>query len=105
MMNYKEAEILVIEALKEGLDSSSDEQRKTAINNADENTRLFGGGGLLDSMGVVILLSDLEDKLDDEYDVIISLASDSTMSKTRSPFRNIKSLANYIVASVQEVKG
>ena len=101
-MKYKEAEILVIEALKEGLDSSSDEARVVAINKADENTRLFGGGGLLDSMGVVILLSDLEDKLDDEYDVMLSLASDSTMSKTRSPFRNVKSLAKYIIAAVEE---
>ena len=101
-MKYKEAEILVIEALKEGLDSSSDEARVVAINKADENTRLFGEGGLLDSMGVVILLSDLEDKLDDEYDVILSLASDSTMSKTRSPFRNVKSLAKYIIAAVEE---
>ena len=101
-MKYKEAEILVIEALKEGLDSSSDEARVVAINKADENTRLFGGGGLLDSMGVVILLSDLEDKLDDEYDVILSLASDSTMSKTRSPFRNVKSLAKYIIAAVED---
>lgn len=101
-MKYKEAEILVLEALKEGLDSLSDDARKTAINNADENTRLFGGEGLLDSMGVVILLSDLEDKLDEEYDVILSLASDSTMSKTRSPFRNVKSLAKYIIAAVEE---
>ena len=103
-MKFKEAEMLVIEALKEGLDSSSDEVRKTAINKADENTRLFGGEGLLDSMGVVILLSDLEDKLDDEYDVMISLASDSTMSKTSSPFRNVKSLAKYIIAAVEEEK-
>ena len=103
-MKYKEAEILVIEALKEGLDSSSDEARVVAINKADENTRLFGGGGLLDSMGVVILLSDLEDKLEDDYDVMISLASESAMSKTRSPFRNIKFLANFIVTSVEEAK-
>ena len=101
-MKYKEAVILVLEALKEGLESSLDEARKAAINKADENTRLFGGEGLLDSMGVVILLSDLEDKLDDEYDVILSLASDSTMSKTRSPFRNVKSLAKYIIAAVEE---
>jgi len=103
-MKYEEAEILIIESLKEGLDSSSDKELIMAINKANENTRLFGGKGLLDSMGVVILLSDLEDKLDDEFDIMISLASDSTMSKTRSPFRNIKSLANYIVASVEEAK-
>ena len=56
-MKYEEAEMLIIEALKEGLDSSSDEARVVAINKADENTRLFGGGGLLDSMGVVILFT------------------------------------------------
>ena len=101
-MEYNEAETIVIEALKDGLDSTSDEARKTAIINANESTRLFGGDGLLDSMGVVILLSDLEDKLDDEYGVMLSLASDSTMSKTRSPFRNVKSLAKYIIAAVEE---
>ena len=103
-MTYDQALELVLFALKEGLNGTSDENRRLALSEADEDTRLFGGDGLLDSMGVVILLSDLEEQLDDKYDVMISLASDSTMSKTRSPFRNIKSLANYIVASVQEVK-
>ena len=64
----------------------------------------MGGGGLLDSMGVVILLSDLEEQLDDKYDVMISLANDSTMSKTRSPFRSVKSLAKYILVAVEEEK-
>ena len=47
-------------------------------------------------MDVVILLSDLEEKLDDDFGIIISLASDSAMSKARSPFRSVKSLAKYI---------
>ena len=101
-MEYKEAETIVIEVLKDSLDSTSDEKRKMAIMEATESTRLFGSDGLLDSLGVVILLSDLEDKLDDERGVMISLASDSAMSKTRSPFRNVKSLANYIVAAIGE---
>ena len=101
-MLYEKAVMLVIEALKDSLDDTSDDDRKLMINKADEDTRLFGGEGLLDSMGVVILLSDLEDRLDDEYDVMLSLASDSTMSKTRSPFRNVKSLAKYIIAAVEE---
>ena len=101
-MLYEKAVMLVIEALKDSLDDTTNDDRKLMINNADEDTRLFGGGGLLDSMGVVILLSDLEDRLDDEYDVMLSLASDSTMSKTRSPFRNVKSLAKYIIAAVEE---
>jgi acyl carrier protein len=103
-VNYDQAVKLVIDALKEGIDESMEDSKKYILEQASEETRLFGGGGILDSLGVVILLSDLEEKLDDEYDVMTSLASDSTMSKTRSPFRNIKSLANYIVEIVEEAK-
>ena len=101
-MLYEKAVMLVIEALKDSVDDTSDDDRKLMIDNADDDTRLFGGEGLLDSMGVVILLSDLEDRLDDEYEVMVSLASDSTMSKTRSPFRSVKSLAKYIMSAVEE---
>lgn len=101
-MEYDKAVKLIIESLREGLNETDDEDRKLAISQADEDTRLFGGDGLLDSMGVVILLSDIEEQLDDKYDIMLSLASDSTMSKTRSPFRNVKSLAKYIIAAVDE---
>lgn len=101
-MKYDQAVELIIDSLREGLNETDDEVRKLAISQADEDTRLFGGDGLLDSMGVVILLSDLEEQLDEKYDVMLSLASDSTMSKTRSPFRNVKSLAKYIIAAVDE---
>ena len=103
-MKYDQAVELIIDSLREGLNETDDEVRKLAISQADEDTRLFGGDGLLDSMGVVILLSDLEEQLDDKYDVMISLANDSTMSKTRSPFRSVKSLAKYILVAVEEEK-
>jgi len=103
-MTYDQALELVLFALKEGLNGTSDENRRLALSEADEDTRLFGGDGLLDSMGVVILLSDLEDQLDEKYDIMMSLASDSTMSKTRSPFRTVKSLAKYIIVAVEDEK-
>jgi acyl carrier protein len=101
-MNCEQAVKLVLDSLKEGVDDTAEESRKLAISGASSETRLFGGGGLLDSMGVVILLADLEDKLDEEFDVVLSLASDSTMSRTRSPFRTVKSLAEYIVLAAAE---
>ena len=66
-MTYDQALELVLFALKEGLNGTCDENRRLALSEADEDTRLFGGDGLLDSMGVVILLSDLEDQLDEKY--------------------------------------
>ena len=47
-----------------------------------------------------IILSDLEERLDEEYDIAISLASDSIMSKARSPFRTVKSLSKYVIDAV-----
>ena len=86
--------------LKESIDDNTGEEKKEIINTADSETRLFGGNGILDSMDAVILLADLEEKLDEHYDITISLASESMMSKARSPFRSIKSLSNYIVDAV-----
>lgn len=101
-MNYEQAVKLILDSLKEGIDDTTKESRKLNISNASSETRLFGGNGLLDSLGVVILLTDLEEKLDEEFDVTVSLASDSTMSRTRSPFRTVKSLAEYMVLAVME---
>ena len=99
-MNYEQAVKLILGALNEGVDDTAEESRKLKISEASSETRLFGSDGLLDSMGVVILLADLEDKLDEEFDVVLSLASDSTMSRARSPFRTVKSLAEYMVLAV-----
>jgi len=101
-MNFEQAVKVVLDSLKEGIDDTTEDSRKLAISNASSETRLFGGSGLLDSMGVVILLADLEDKLDEEFDVVLSLATDSTMSRTRSPFRTVKTLAEYIVLAAAE---
>ena len=101
-MNYEQAVKLILDSLKEGIDDTTEESRKLNIANASSETRLFGGKGLLDSLGVVILLTDLEEKVDEEFDVTISLASDSTMSRTRSPFRTVKSLAEYMILAVME---
>ena len=62
----------------------------------DRNTRLFGSKGLLDSMGVVILLTDLEERLEDLLGSPVTLASDSAMSSARSPFRTVATLCDYI---------
>ncbi len=99
-MNSEQALSLVIDCLKESFDDEESQERQKMINEVNSDTRLFGGDGLLDSMGVVILLTDLEDKLDEDFGITISLADDSAMSKTRSPFRTVKSLSKYILETV-----
>lgn len=68
----------------------------------DEMTPLFGSKSELDSMNLVNLITDIEERLSDEYDIVITLASASAMSRTRSPFLRVGSLINYIMELIKK---
>lgn len=60
------------------------------------DTALYGASGPLDSMGLVNLVSDLEDAVAEKYKTTISLADDKAMSAQRSPYRSIASLTDAV---------
>ena len=61
----------------------------------DANTRLFGEGGLLDSMALVSLVIAVEQALEDKYGVAVALADEKALSQRSSPYRSIGTLAAY----------
>jgi acyl carrier protein len=61
-----------------------------------ESTYLIGSGSLLDSLGLVTLIVDLEQRLENEYGISLTLADERAMSQKNSPFRTVRSLADYI---------
>ncbi|HSD74326.1 MAG TPA: hypothetical protein VLB75_06120 [Steroidobacteraceae bacterium] len=61
----------------------------------DANTRLFGEGGLLDSMALVSLVIAVEQALEEKYDVAVALADEKALSQRSSPYRTIGTLAAY----------
>ncbi len=63
-------------------------------------TVLVGSGGL-DSLVLVNLIGETEDKIEDEFDVSISLADESAMGQESSPFANIGSVVEYIVTLIE----
>jgi acyl carrier protein len=64
-------------------------------------TIIFGNEGHLDSMGLVTLLMDIEDALQDD-DINISLSDERAMSQVHSPFRDVPSLVIYIQSLLSE---
>jgi acyl carrier protein len=60
-------------------------------------SRLFGPLGLLDSLGLVSVLVEIEQKIADRHEVAVSLMDDRAMSESSSPFRTIDSLADYVM--------
>jgi len=71
------------------------EQGIEVSQNLDANTRLFGEGGLLDSMALVSLVIAVEQAVEDKYEVAVALADEKALSQRSSPYRTIGTLAAY----------
>ena len=91
---------LVISSLTDILEMNPD--GAAVPDDLGRDSRLIGSRGLLDSMGLVNLIVDVEQRLEEEYDVIVILADDRAMSQKRSPFLSIGSLTDYIGRLVEE---
>lgn len=94
----KELLYLVLEVVKE----VGEDRENKALVEATEDTLLFGEN--LDSMGIVFLVTDLEEKISDEIGVDIILADERAMSQRTSPFRSVKTLAKYTQILIDEAQ-
>jgi acyl carrier protein len=82
---------LVVDALQEVLQRNAIE----VTNSLGADTRLFGRDGLLDSMGLVTLVVAVEQAVEEEYGISVSLADDRALSQRNSPYRTVGALAEY----------
>ena len=60
------------------------------------DSKLFGGGGPVDSMALVSLVVELEEYIEDEFGINVILADEKAMSKRTSPFSRVSNLIDYI---------
>ncbi|MCS6841401.1 MAG: hypothetical protein NZ699_04740 [Roseiflexus sp.] len=74
----------------------------TTDSEPDEGTYLIGRRALLDSLGLVTLIVDLEQKIEEAFGVALTLANERAMSQKNSPFLTVGSLADYICALIDE---
>lgn len=72
------------------------------VNSIDESTRLLGSGSMLDSLGLVTLIVDIEQEIEDQFGISITIANERAMNQTKSPFRSIQTLVEYIELLVKE---
>ena len=82
---------VILEALRNAnLSRAADDQVTVS-----DDAIIFGPGSPLDSMGLVSLLIDIEESLQAEG-VRVSLSDDRAMSQSRSPFRSVPRLLEFI---------
>tara|TARA_B100000767_G_C19721867_1_gene517658 strand:- start:876 stop:1160 length:285 start_codon:yes stop_codon:yes gene_type:complete len=62
----------------------------------DSSTKLFNGREGLDSLGLVTLLINIEQKIESEYGTSLTIADEKAMSEKNSPFKTIGSLIIFL---------
>jgi hypothetical protein len=90
----------LIDVLLETLERHFNEMNEVVDLSSKENVKLFGGDGLLDSIGLVSYIVEVEENLQEVFGVSIILADEKAMSKRTSPFARISYLADYILEAI-----
>jgi acyl carrier protein len=68
----------------------------------DVNTRIWGGESVLDSLGLINFIVAVEQNIEDDFDVTITLADERAMSQETSPFKSVGTLMDYIEMLLKE---
>ena len=67
-----------------------------------ENTLLFGPDSKLDSLGLVNLIVDIEQRFSDKFGIEIILTDERVMTDDTIVFESVKTLADYISSVLKE---
>jgi len=100
MINNEKIIQIIFEAIDEINEQLPEKQRLTkAI-----DTVLYGEFGTLDSLGLVNLVVATEQMLEETLDVSLTLTSEKAISQKNSPFRTVRTLAEYISKLLEEMR-
>ncbi len=68
----------------------------------EESAPLFGVDGVLDSIDLVSLIIAIEQAIEDELGIIVTLADARAASRENTPFKTIGTLVDYATLRVQQ---
>jgi acyl carrier protein len=100
-VNRNEIEHLVLESLGEIL-SERKEEEQLEVPPVDESTYLIGRRAVLDSLGLVTMIVNIEQKLSDGNGISVTIADERALSQEKSPFRTVRTLSDYVSLLVEE---
>lgn len=92
----------LVELVLESLRNLLIEQGRDLPDDLGTETALLGKRATVDSLGLVTLIVELEQRIEEQYDLALTLADDRAMSQQRSPFRTVGTLADYVATLIAE---
>ena len=94
---------MILETIYDSMDELNEQLSNERQLTKSTKTVLFGNNGQLDSLGLVNLLVIIEQNIEEEFDVSITIADERAMSQKHNPFRTIGTLAKYIDVIINEL--
>jgi len=65
--------------------------------NLTPSAPLVGGEAVMSSMSLVSFIMDIEAELEAQHDLEVTLVNESALSRAKSPFRTVDTLADYVL--------
>ncbi|STQ86971.1 hypothetical protein LS73_006905 [Helicobacter muridarum] len=84
------------------LKNLASELESEELENPNLQTRIYGAGGIIDSIALVSFIVDLESMLSEKLNTEIVLANSRAMSQHNSPFKDVSSLSDYIFSLIHD---
>ena len=92
----------ILTLVRDAVTDLNDELQYETLENPTEETVLFGGDDGIDSLSLVRLVVDIEQRIQEEIGKKASLTDERAMSAKRSPYRSVGALTDFIVEGLWE---
>lgn len=93
----------IVQSVMESIDELNWQLPKGGKLEKSLDTALFGDAGILDSLGLISLVTTVEQKIEEDFGMPLTLLDDIEALEEENPFETIKTLSDY-VASILDKK-
>ena len=92
----------VMQSIFKAIDEFNEQLPKEERLEKTVDTPLFGNGGSLDSLGLVSLVTTVEEKIEETCGTTLTLLEDISSIEDDNPFKTVKTLAEYIASILEK---
>jgi acyl carrier protein len=91
----------IFEIVKTSISNLNEELCYESLNDVSDATPIYGGAEGIDSLSLVMLVSEVEGEVNDEFDASVLLASEKAMSMKNSPYNSVGAFVAFIEAELK----
>jgi acyl carrier protein len=94
----------VVQAVMESIDELNWQLPKEEKLEKSIDTLLFGSEGKLDSLGLISLVTTVEQKIEEDFGMTVTLLDDLETLGEENPFETIQTLSDYVSSILEKKK-